>query len=166
MKNIILIAIELAEKWHQGQMYGDEPYIKHLERVAKTVEKYGSNKPSVIAAAWLHDILEDTRILHQELYNTVGDDIYRLVNNVTDKEGDNRLERQLNTYSILRKCKRSVIIKLADRIVNMKKSIRNNSSQCQMYKHEYIPFKFALYDKQEPGHTRLWEILDGLYTRL
>lgn len=163
--NMVELAKELAFKWHKEQTYGDEPYVKHTERVALLVEQHAPTKPEVIAAAWCHDLLEDTEITSFELIKTLGQYVYELVDKVTDKEGKNRLHRQLNTYHHTRKDPDAVTVKLADRIVNEKKSLRENSKQRKMYKEEYFRFKFALYSGNK-RHDELWEILDELYERL
>lgn len=53
----------LARQWHDGQMYGDEPYIWHLENVVakvKTLYQTDENLPLLIRLAYLHDLFEDT----------------------------------------------------------------------------------------------------------
>lgn len=54
-----LLASSIARKAHDGQFRRDgiTPYITHPEAVAKLLE---GEHPDVIAAAWLHDVLEDT----------------------------------------------------------------------------------------------------------
>lgn len=58
MNDIITLAIQIARDGHSGQFRRDgvTPYIKHPEAVAARV----GDDPIAIAAAWLHDILEDT----------------------------------------------------------------------------------------------------------
>ena len=53
------IAVRLACKYHQGQFYGKENYIIHLDSVAVRVDLAGGDDEQ-LAIAWLHDILEDT----------------------------------------------------------------------------------------------------------
>jgi (p)ppGpp synthase/HD superfamily hydrolase len=77
-------AIDLATKYHKGQRYGDEPYTYHLSGVYQLVLKnyhsyfpnnalgFGNwNTPEIIvcvgAAAYLHDILEDTKCTREIL---------------------------------------------------------------------------------------------------
>jgi (p)ppGpp synthase/HD superfamily hydrolase len=68
------IAVELAVKYHEGQMYGAYPYVKHLMDVdalilTKCITPLSSGpfvttprnrKDKLRAAVWLHDIIEDT----------------------------------------------------------------------------------------------------------
>jgi (p)ppGpp synthase/HD superfamily hydrolase len=55
---------------HHGQVrkYADEPYIRHPERVMSTCEKY-TNDTSMLCAALLHDVLEDTTITEKEMFS-------------------------------------------------------------------------------------------------
>ena len=64
--NIVELAKEIATKAHEGQVRRPnicdikEPYITHLERVVSWLKNYTTDD-SVLAAAWLHDTLEDTK---------------------------------------------------------------------------------------------------------
>lgn len=60
------LARAIAEFCHEGQFYGNDPYITHPARVAATVRNYlpgsvpgGSTQLAAISAAWLHDTVED-----------------------------------------------------------------------------------------------------------
>lgn len=61
MNQIISKAQSLATKAHQGLTYGpdDRPYVWHLEKVASLASRLGY-QDEIIAACWLHDIVEDT----------------------------------------------------------------------------------------------------------
>jgi (p)ppGpp synthase/HD superfamily hydrolase len=60
MNQTVLLASSIARKAHDGQFRRDgiTPYISHPEAVAKSLE---GEHPDVIATAWLHDVLEDTK---------------------------------------------------------------------------------------------------------
>jgi (p)ppGpp synthase/HD superfamily hydrolase len=64
----VLLASSIARKAHEGQFRRDgiTPYITHPEAVAKSLE---GEHPDVIAATWLHDVLEDTEVTISELKN-------------------------------------------------------------------------------------------------
>lgn len=59
---IVNIAERIARAAHSGQFRRDgrTPYITHPERVAVRAAERTGNDPVVVAAAWLHDVLEDT----------------------------------------------------------------------------------------------------------
>jgi hypothetical protein len=70
MNELTKKAKEIAEKSHDGQLYGTgELYFTHLEQTARMAEKMGYCD-EVIAACYLHDIVEDT--------NTTADDLLKV----------------------------------------------------------------------------------------
>lgn len=102
---LILKAAEIATSAHSGQTRWDKetPYISHPAAVARGLKHHPYVQPWEIAAAWLHDVLEDTFYtaaqLSAELKNTVGVnymDIAKCVNTVeilTRRKND-----KYNTY--------------------------------------------------------------------
>jgi hypothetical protein len=64
--NIVQIAHDLAFKWHDGQFRrdGKTPYTKHL---GQTVRNLLGQSKEIVAAGWLHDILEDTKCTVKDL---------------------------------------------------------------------------------------------------
>src|SRR5687768_15184546 len=50
----------------QSRRYSDDPYIVHPVRVMEKCRRF-TNDPAVLAAALLHDVLEDTAVTKQEL---------------------------------------------------------------------------------------------------
>ena len=124
---------------------------------------YDKDNNPVIAAGWLHDIVEDTNVTLQMIENDFGKPISNLVNYVTDREGKNRKERHINTYYITRRSELATLIKLCDRWHNHQRSIDNNYSKLSMYFKEYDYFKFALYDASVDLHKKLWADLDNQY---
>jgi (p)ppGpp synthase/HD superfamily hydrolase len=69
LQNELLVAVRnYAHTAHgdQTRRYSDDPYIVHPERVMKTVMRY-STDVAMLAAALLHDVLEDTAVTKKEL---------------------------------------------------------------------------------------------------
>ncbi len=62
-------ARELARAAHAGQMRksGGVPYFEHLARVAELVGEHGHDDPTTVAAAYLHDLLEDRPVFADRL---------------------------------------------------------------------------------------------------
>ena len=86
MSSIIQKAKDFATKAHQTQTEKDlykTPYIFHLQRVARLVQLSGGSEEE-IAAAWLHDTVEDTNITIEDIKNEFGDQIAEIVNGLTD----------------------------------------------------------------------------------
>jgi len=76
MNNLILTAISFAARKHKDGFRKDgvTPYISHPFRVAMTVsEIFGVHDPEIIAAAILHDTLEDTDTSFEELRGIFGE---------------------------------------------------------------------------------------------
>ena len=88
MNKLIDEAREFALKKHEGQMYGkNEPYSIHLEDVARRVAEDGLSDVHV-AVAWLHDILEDTDVLYDELEALFGHEVAKAVYYMTKVKGE------------------------------------------------------------------------------
>ena len=62
-------AKEFAVKAHGQQMYGDKPYVVHLEHVHEVMKQHRHNSSAILVqmAGWLHDVLEDTATTKTEL---------------------------------------------------------------------------------------------------
>lgn len=65
----VQMAKGIATMAHEGQVYGakiegrkPEPYINHVASVVKIVNDLTLSDPDALAAAWLHDVLEDTKV--------------------------------------------------------------------------------------------------------
>lgn len=153
--DIVKKAREFAKEKHEGQTYGDLPYSFHLDGVRRLVTFYTNGDPVCETVAWLHDVIEDTEANYMEVKKRFGFVIADAVKLVTDKPGKNRFERHLNTYYRIRTNEIALIVKLCDRLSNMRQS--RGTPKAGMYIKEYERFKFALYT---PGHDLLWEALD------
>lgn len=92
----ILKATEVATIAHRGQVrkFGGDPYITHPLRVAQTVHVFqsmlpkGANVEDVMIAALLHDALEDTTLSEDRIQMLFGDNVLRLVKEVTSIKSD------------------------------------------------------------------------------
>jgi len=124
----IKAAYELADKAHEGvKRSSGDPYISHPVAVAYILVDKFSMDTDTICAALLHDVVEDTDIGLDVLQKKFGEDVARLVDGVT-KIGkvplNTREEQQAeNIRKILiamSKDLRVIIIKLADRLHNMR----------------------------------------------
>lgn len=153
-----MTAKEFAIKAHGEQKYGDFPYATHLQAVVSVLDRFEVTHPNIIAAAWLHDVLEDTPTEWLDITENFGDDVADLVWAVTNEPGKNRKERMLKTYPKIRVFgPQAVTLKLADRIANVEHSIRHKTRHLEMYQREYPAFRYALY---QPGECdAMWQWL-------
>lgn len=118
-------ALEYATKKHAGvNRRGGAPYITHPETVAATVKraKPGSHKlDDLVAAAYLHDTIEDTDATYEELLRLFGPNVTALVFELTSDEDE--LKRLGKTEYLKRKfagiSSWGLVIKLADRLSNI-----------------------------------------------
>lgn len=130
-------ALKYSELRHKGQMYGNEPYINHLNEVVSLAKKLGYDEEIQVACA-LHDTLEDTSTTPQDLVINFGQDVFNIVWAVTDASGNNRSERKMNTYPKIKQNEKAVVVKVLDRICNINKCLENeNNKKFNMYKDEH-----------------------------
>jgi len=120
---VIEKAYVIAEKAHECQKRkSGEPYITHPLAVAQILADLGIG-PSTIAAALLHDTVEDTDYTLAMLQKDFGDEITLLVDGVTKldkvKFGDNAQAETVRKMVVsMSKDIRVLVIKLADRLHN------------------------------------------------
>ena len=154
-------AKEFATAAHGDQKYGAHPYTYHLEMVAKICRRY--NLPeSVVAAAYLHDVVEDTDTHANTVCAVFGYEVATLVYAVTDGEGKNRKEKKAKAYPKILSHPYGVHLKLADRIANLSScSTAKDVGLFEMYCKEAKGFEDAL---KTPGIAEeMWAELDNIY---
>jgi (p)ppGpp synthase/HD superfamily hydrolase len=118
-------AFDFACRSHAGQRRKGsetEPYVNHVADVARRVaEATGGRDAALIAAALLHDTIEDCGATESELAATFGPDVAALVAEVTDDPSlsdDARRERQVEDAPS--KSPRAKMLKLADKASNLR----------------------------------------------
>lgn len=87
--SLVLNALQFAEWAHRGQTrrFTGEPYFAHCMRVAGAVMRTNSS-PTVVAAALLHDTVEDTDVTIEEIRLHFGDEVGDLVAALTRNDGE------------------------------------------------------------------------------
>ena len=124
---LIAAAFDFAWQRHQGQQRASgEPYISHPLAVADLLRNIGVG-PSVIAAGFLHDVVEDCGVTTADVEARFGCEVRALVNGVTKLGGIhfvNRTEEQAENlrrmFLAMASDIRVVLVKLADRLHNMR----------------------------------------------
>jgi len=148
---------------HGSQRYGKYPYSKHLQDVHTVLGRFGVRSTAVREAAWLHDVLEDTKIPASRLLENFGPHVTAIVQAVTDGPGVNRKERHILTYHRIRQLGiDAIVLKVADRIANTEHSIANESPQLKMYRREFAEFSTALFASGECD--AMWDYLRKIST--
>ena len=124
---LIQKAYNYALKYHGEQMRkSGEPYIIHPVNVAYTIAELGLDEQT-ICAALLHDVVEDTDATNEDLKNEFGTEIAEMVDGVTKLKKiqyatieENQVENYRKMFLAMGKDIRVIIIKLADRLHNMR----------------------------------------------
>lgn len=156
-------AVNLAIRLHTNQTWGKDPYYIHLEKVEGELLHRGYiDDYAMRAAAWCHDLLEDTPISYNELRDRVSEEVAELVYCVTDEKGRTRSERHNQVYwNTLKSNKKAINLKLADRLANVKKSIAEGSTMLRKYQDEYKNFEEEIIHLvDETGYAMLSELYD------
>lgn len=125
--DVITEAYQLAAGAHRGQLRrSGEPYITHPLAVAGIVARYGMDDVT-IAAALLHDAVEDTVLTLPEIDERFGPEVTAIVDGVTKLERIHFDSKEAQQAATMRKMLvamakdlRVLVIKLADRLHNMR----------------------------------------------
>ena len=141
MERIILKARDFATLAHAGQRrkYTGEPYIIHPEHVAGLVQTVGAGRAAV-AAAYLHDTVEDTDITVPDIRREFGDEVAALVREVTDvsrpEDGNRATRKAIDRAHLAESSPRGATIKLADMIDNTSTILRFDPAFAKVYMKE------------------------------
>ena len=126
-KQMIQKAAVFAAKAHEGMMRKGSriPYIYHPMEVALIVAQM-TDDPEVIAAAYLHDVLEDTSVTPEEIQGEFGARVLSLVQAESEDKSLTWKERKANTVAHLKRAPREVkLLTLGDKLSNMRSTARD-----------------------------------------
>ena len=134
MEDMVLKAKIFATQAHalveQKRKYTGEDYIVHPARVAKIVRDFGGSDAQ-IAAAWLHDTVEDTDVdildVRMEFGNVIGDIVDGLTDVSQPSDGNRKLRKATAQF-----------VKCADIIDNSADISANDPSFSKVYKKEML----------------------------
>lgn len=121
---LIAKARDFATAKHSGQFrkFSRSPYIVHPQAVACFLASHGFRQDeNLIAAAWCHDVIEDSGVTRIELTELFNFDVAELVHNVSHPliEGNRATRQKFYLEHYQRGSIRSKTLKLADRICNL-----------------------------------------------
>lgn len=123
------VLIQMAKRfaiYHHNRIkhkrrYTGEPYWHHCQEVAKFIEVHGGTAEQV-AAAWLHDVVEDTGVKMQTIYRWFGWTIGHLVEGLTDvskpSDGNRATRKEIDRQHTANQVRAVRFIKLADVVSN------------------------------------------------
>lgn len=150
-------AIEFARIAHgeQKRKYTNDTYINHPISVAGIVAEYIDDIEAV-AAAILHDVVEDTPVTIEEIEAGFGKRIASLVADVTDvsqpSDGNRAIRKEMDRRHLARASQTAKTIKLADLIDNTSSIVEHDPDFAKIYmqeKRELLPYLVG-------GNPDLW----------
>jgi len=140
----------------QVRKYTFEPYIIHPAQVADIVATTQYWNVNMISAAWLHDVVEDTKVTEDVLREEFGDGVTDLVmwlTNVSKPSDGNRKTRKRKDRDHLAQAPAEAqTIKLADLISNTSTIVKYDPK----FAKTYIPEKQELLEVLTKGDKQLW----------
>jgi len=156
-----------ATKAHcfQTRKFSGEPYIVHPQKVAEIVADSGGTD-EMIAAAWLHDTLEDTSVTYEEILREFGQSVADMVEELTDKFTDKSIDRtirkSLERDRIQLISRESQTIKIADTIANLEDIYIVDKE----FAIRYLEEKRAIYHVLDRGDKYLRSKLDKILSSI
>jgi GTP pyrophosphokinase len=173
-EGVLLIrkAYAVAYEAHAGQTRSSgEPYIDHPVAVALVLLDLRLDAPSV-AAALLHDVVEDTSVTKEQVAQLFGEQIANLVDGVTKLtvlEAQTKEEAQAGTYRkmfiAMADDPRVVLVKLADRLHNMQTIGSLSIERQRRIAHETLEIYAPLAERLGIWQIR-WELEDRAFAVL
>lgn len=141
--------------------YTGEHYIVHCREVAELVRSaHGTQE--MLAAAWLHDVVEDTKVTFEQIELVFGEDIRHLVYCLTDvsrpEDGNRAMRKERDRRHMAAAPYQAKTIKLADMISNSYSIIERDPDFAKIYMKE----KRELLKVLKEGHASLYRMAEGI----
>jgi len=141
----------------QKRKYSGDDYIVHPQRVAAIVERHGGTD-EMIAAAWLHDTVEDTDVTPILITKMFGVDVADIVEGLTDislpEDGNRAKRKSIDRMHSANASTEAQFVKCADIIDNSWDIAENDLSFAKVYKSEVFLLLNAM---TKVKHTEIWD---------
>jgi guanosine-3',5'-bis(diphosphate) 3'-pyrophosphohydrolase len=166
---LVLKAAAFAAWKHRDQRRKDadaSPYINHPLALAEVLSSEGRvTDPVVLAAALLHDTLEDTETTVEELTGAFGRPVAAIVEEVTDTKWLQKgTRKRLQVSRAGRSSAAAKLVKLADKICNLRDLLASPPDGWSLErKREYFDWAKSVIDRVRGANARLEKRFDQLY---
>jgi guanosine-3',5'-bis(diphosphate) 3'-pyrophosphohydrolase len=166
---LVISATNFAAWKHRDQRRKDveaSPYINHPIGLAEILwTEGGVTDPTVLAAALLHDTIEDTETTPKELRGQFGEKVAAIVEVVTDvKWLQKRSRKKLQVARAARSSKGAKLVKLADKISNVRDVLANPPADWTLERRrEYFDWAKSVVDQVRGANLKLERRFDQLY---
>jgi guanosine-3',5'-bis(diphosphate) 3'-pyrophosphohydrolase len=166
----LLAAAEFAAFKHREQRrkgVGGSPYINHPLAVASVLAtEAGVDDVDVLTAAILHDTIEDTDTTAAELEREFGREVAAIVVEVTDEKIQSKaLRKRLQIAHAPHLSPQAKLVKLADKIVNLRDIIARPPNWDLKRKQEYFDWAKQVIDGLRGVHPQLEAEFDRVHAR-
>lgn len=145
----------------QVRRYTGEPYIVHPTEVVSIVSMV-DHTPEMLAAAWLHDVVEDTGVTIETIHAEFGEKVSELVGWLTDiskpQDGNRKIRKAIDREHTSMAPAEAQTIKLADLISNSKSIMEHDPKFAVTYLEE----KRLLLEVLTKGDKKLMDIAKSL----
>jgi guanosine-3',5'-bis(diphosphate) 3'-pyrophosphohydrolase len=166
---LVIRAAQFAAQKHKDQRRKDvkaTPYINHPINLAEVLHTDGGVRdPIVIAAALLHDTIEDTETTYDELRGVFGTSVADVVVEVTDvKFLAKESRKRLQVAKAGRSSERARLVKLADKICNLRDILASPPAGWSLARSQkYFDWAKQVVDQARGVNPKLERMFDRLY---
>lgn len=165
MSRLVRMAQLFAQAAHgatgQVRRYTGEPYIEHPAEVVALLKRAGVTDDATLAAAWLHDVVEDTKLDNPTVLRAFGLKVALLVCDLTDlttlADGNRATRKAFECRRWLKNHAESKTIKCADLISNTRSIREHDPKFWPVYRAEALALLDVLRDCSHPA---LWRQLE------
>lgn len=165
MSRLVRMAQLFAQAAHgatgQVRRYTGEPYIEHPAEVVALLKGAGVTDDAMLAAAWLHDVVEDTQVPPDMIRREFGPLVAYLVRDLTDvttlSDGNRATRKAIELDRIRHAHPLAKSVKLADLISNTRSIREHDPKFWPVYRAEALALLDVLRDCSHPA---LWRQLE------
>lgn len=154
-RKAMIFAYKKHSEVNHKRKYSGKHYIVHPAAVADLVRNV-PHTPQMLAAAWLHDTVEDTKATLEQVREQLGHEVYLLVKMLTDiskpEDGNRKTRKEMDRQHLAKATPEAKTVKLADLIHNSQSIIEKDPGFARVYLQEMRDLLEVL----KEGDTTLW----------